>query len=390
MRNRILLVDDDPNILNGYKRSLRKSFDVSTALGGREALEILTDNEAFPVVVSDMRMPEMDGIQFLEKVKEISKDTVRIMLTGNSDQETAMNAVNRGSIFRFLTKPCPNELMLETLETGIKQYELVTAERELLEKTLNGSVNLLTEILSLYLPEIFGQSIKKKSLIQDLATALNIPSFWELEVAAMLSPIGFVGIPAEIISKFQKSEDLSNDEKFILAEVPEVGAHLLSNIPRLEPVAQIILYQNKRYDGTGFPRNSVSGEEIPFGSRLLKILEDLIQIESNGAERGQAIQIMQNRKGWYDPKAFDIISQTLLDNETPPEAQTITTLTLKVDELQTGQILRSDAITIAGELLLSAGQRLTPLNIQRLRNYDKTIGIRQPVQVEVEMKTSIK
>ncbi len=383
MKDRILLVDDDSNILNGYKRILHKKFAIDTALGGSAALEIISDNDPFAVVVSDMRMPEMDGIQFLEKVKERAPDIVRIMLTGNADQETAINAVNKGNIFRFLTKPCPDDLFTKTLEAGIEQYRLITAEKELLEKTLNGSINVLTEILSLFHPEIFGDSMKLKELIQDLAKFLKIPSSWETEVAAMLAPIGHVGIPPEIILKVQQKKDLSPSEKEILALNPEIGAHLLANIPRLEPVSKIILYQNKRYDGTGFPKDSVSGEKILFGARLLKILADLIQIESDGIPRGQAVQQLKNRKGWYDPQMLATISTYLIDKETSGATEPVATISASVDELHAGQILRSDIETIEGALLLSAGQRLSLVHINRLRNYAKLTGIKEPIQVEI-------
>src|ERR1700733_8122058 len=103
MSNRILCVDDDINILEGYQRALRKEFDITTAPGGEEALVKIRDEGPFAVVVSDMRMPGMDGIQLLTRIKQVAPESVRIMLTGNADQQTAMNAVNEGNIFRFLT-----------------------------------------------------------------------------------------------------------------------------------------------------------------------------------------------------------------------------------------------------------------------------------------------
>jgi len=383
MNKRILIVDDDPNIFDGYKRSLRHQFEVSTTLGGESALAIIYENKAFAVIVSDMAMPGMNGVQFLAEAKELVPDSVRIMLTGHADQDTAINAVNDGNIFRFLTKPCPDDIFTKTLEAGMDQYKLKILEKELLEKTLNGSIKVLTEILSLYHPEIFCYSVKLKGLIQDIAKSLNIPAFWEMEVAAMLAPIGFVGIPPEIISKVQNGEDLSSSEQEILARNPEIGARLLANIPRLEPVSKIIYYQNKRYDGTGFPKDSVSGEKILFGARLLKILSDLIQIESNGISRSQAVQQLKSRYGWYDPKMLETITTYLLGKETSGVSEPVSTMSVSIKELEVGQILRSDIETAAGALLLSAGQRLSLVNINRLRNYAEMTGIKEPIQVEI-------
>ena len=135
MTKKILLVDDDPNILQGYQRQLRKRFELDTVLSGREGLEAVASDGPFAVIVSDMRMPGMDGVQFLTQVRETASDTVRMMLTGNSDQQTAMDAVNEGHIFRFLTKPCNTDTFAKALEAALEQYRLITAERELLPGT---------------------------------------------------------------------------------------------------------------------------------------------------------------------------------------------------------------------------------------------------------------
>src|SRR5437868_6956083 len=131
MAERILLVDDDPNLLDGYRRSLSREFLMETALGSQLALKLIAENGPYAVVVSDMRMPGMDGVQFLSKLKAQAPDTVRVMLTGNADMDTAINAINEGSIFRFLNKPCSKETMGKTLTAALLQYRLVTAEKQL-------------------------------------------------------------------------------------------------------------------------------------------------------------------------------------------------------------------------------------------------------------------
>jgi len=129
MAEKILLVDDDNLILDGYRRSLSRDFSIDTALGGQEALKLAADGGPYAIVVSDMRMPGMDGVEFLTRIKTLSPDTIRVMLTGNADVETAVHAINEGSIFRFLNKPCSKELMGKTLTAGLLQYRLVTAEK---------------------------------------------------------------------------------------------------------------------------------------------------------------------------------------------------------------------------------------------------------------------
>ena len=155
---KILLVDDDSNILEGYRRGLIREFLLETALGGEQALTLAAENGPYAVVVSDMRMPGMDGIQLLSRIKALSPDTIRVMLTGNTDTETAINAINEGSIFRFLNKPCSKEVMAKTITAALMQYRLVTAEKHLLEQTLSGSLQVLTEVLSLINPAAFSRA----------------------------------------------------------------------------------------------------------------------------------------------------------------------------------------------------------------------------------------
>ena len=172
MAERILLVDDDNNILEGYRRSLSREFLLETALGGSQALKLATDNGPYAVVVSDMRMPGMDGIQLLSSIKAQSPDTTRVMLTGNADIDTAINAINEGNIFRFLNKPCSKEEMAKALTAALVQYRLVTAEKQLLEQTLSGCIQVLTEVLSLVNPAAFSRAERARRYIHHIVTAM--------------------------------------------------------------------------------------------------------------------------------------------------------------------------------------------------------------------------
>ena len=174
---KVLFVDDDPNILAGFQRQLRKQFLIETALGPLR-LEALKNHHDYAVVVADMRMPEMTGVEFLVQVKAAAPDLVRMMLTGNADQATAVEAVNQGSIFRFLNKPCSNEQLTAALEAGLRQHELITAERELLEHTLSGSLKVLTEILAMVEPKAFGQADALRNRMRSLGRVLKINQSW--------------------------------------------------------------------------------------------------------------------------------------------------------------------------------------------------------------------
>ena len=187
MSEKILLVDDEIAILQGYQRLLHREFHTDIAVGGPGAMIAIEANGPYAVVVSDMRMPEIDGAQLLAKIKILAPDTIRVMLTGAADMRTAVSAVNEGSIFRFLTKPCTKETLAKTLTASLVQHRLVIAEKELLERTLSGSIHVLTEVLSLVNPAAFGRAVRLRRYVHHIAQRMSLRSPWRFEVAAMMS-----------------------------------------------------------------------------------------------------------------------------------------------------------------------------------------------------------
>jgi response regulator RpfG family c-di-GMP phosphodiesterase len=377
MSEKILCIDDDANILAAYERNLRRRFAIDTAVGSEAGLSKIREKGPYAVVVADMKMPVMNGIELLAQIRKLVPATVRIMLTGNADQQTAIEAVNKGYIFRFMTKPCSPEMLALALDAGLEQYRLVTAERELLEKTLSGSVKILSEILSLVEPQIFGRSQMLREYMRTLAPALKIDQVWELEVAAMLCQIGYVTIPAVIIQKDRGGLALTAAEKLVLTRIPEIGSKLLANIPRLESVARSVLYQNKYFDGSGFPQDAVAGSDIPFAARMLRILSDLIQQEITGTSKEEALEKMQKRPGSYDPAIINAALATLVQN---PRSKA-SGHALKVKDLVTGQILLSAVETMEGVLIVPAGTEISPMLLAKLNNFAELSGVKEPIYV---------
>ncbi|HEY0457209.1 MAG TPA: response regulator, partial [Verrucomicrobiae bacterium] len=223
---KILCVDDDPNVLAAYQRNFRKRFSIETASGGVQALSLMAANGPYAVVVADMQMPGMNGVEFLRKARQAAPDTVRFMLTGNADQKTAVEAINNGQVFQFLNKPCAPDALAEALQTGLKQYQMIRAERDLLENTLNGSIKLLMEVLASAENSVFGRSQMLRNYMRQFAQSLNISQTWDLELAAMLSRIGCVTLPGEVLKKIQQHFTLTGPEKDLVTRIPEIGAKL--------------------------------------------------------------------------------------------------------------------------------------------------------------------
>ncbi|MEM9443721.1 MAG: HD domain-containing phosphohydrolase [Verrucomicrobiota bacterium] len=380
MTDKILYVDDDPKILAAYQRNFRDRYQFDTAPNGIEALSAIKEKGPYAVVVADMKMPEMSGLDLLITLHKEHSDTSRIMLTGNTDQSTAINAVNRGHVYQFLTKPCPNEMLAMALDSGIKQYRLISAERELLEKTLKGSVKVLTDILCMLQPPSFGHSQKLRDYVRTFARELGLQDTWKLEVASMLSSIGYMAIPPDVIERYVDGEPLAPSEKDMIRRMPELGANLLQNIPRLDEIAHIILYQNKLFDGTGFPEDGVSGKDIPLGARIIKLLQDIIQVEtmeSMDMTRPKALDYIKAREGWYDPALLERTNSWLERYlKEAPRAEVI------IENLKPGYVLLDDLQTLEGLKLVGAGHTLTPVVLQRVRNFAQLNQIREPIIIE--------
>jgi response regulator RpfG family c-di-GMP phosphodiesterase len=327
-------------------------------------------------------MPEMNGVELLTKVREVAPDTVRVMLTGNADQLTATDAVNKGRIFSFLNKPCEPETLRFTLEAAIKQYEMVTMERELLEGTLAGSVKVLGEVMSMIDPVSFGRGQKLRDSVRIFGKWLGLASTWQYEMAALMAGIGLVSVPPMILRKLEQGMDLSFREREMVENAPQIGHDMLVNIPRLETVAKIVLYQGKHFDGTGFPSDKVAGEAIPLGARMIKILQDRLQCESEGVVKNRAHETMKARVHTYDPELLDKCFQcfeAFLDNAISADRPVLSML---VHELQPDVVLVSDIKTKGDTLLVAAGNRLTEIMISRLNNYAKFDNIKEPIYVQ--------
>jgi response regulator RpfG family c-di-GMP phosphodiesterase len=379
MTEKILCVDDDPNILDAYRRQLRREFHIETADGANEALAVIHANGPYAVIVSDMRMPGMDGVRFLAQARAIAPDTVRIMLTGNADQETAVEAINGGSIFRFLTKPCPSEKMAKALAAGIEQYRLVTAEKDLLEKTLRGAVKVLTDLLSLVNPAAFGRASRVRRLVRELAAELGVKGSWELDVAAMLSQIGCITLPSETLEKLHLGRPVTPEALKMFQMHPSVGRDLVGNIPRLEGVAEIIAYQEKGFDGTGFPADSKRGQRIPLGARILKAALDFDTLRCTGLGENEAVVRLLGQPGPYDPAVLSALKAVTEKSECYIVRE------IRLHDLTDGMILAEDVKTTKGMLLVCKEQEATQSLCERLLNYSKHAPIREPLRVLVRM-----
>lgn len=374
-RPRVLCVDDDPNALGALDALLCRHFEVVVAESALEGLDLIRREPPFAVVLSDMLMPETDGAAFLEKVQEIAPDSVRLLLTGRSDLDTAIRAVNRGRIFRFLTKPCPPQELRHAISAAAEQYRLVTSERELLDQTLRGAIEVLTQMLSLTNPLAFSRAQRVRRLVKHMLPCFDKNAAWELEVTAMLSQIGLVTVPGEVLEKVDHGLALTYEEKDVYQHYPEVGRDIIGRIPRLESVARSIGMQQVRLDEF---RSNGKLVELPLGARVLKAVIDFEERSAAGLPALAVLREMQGRRGWYDDGVLEALGQAVEHLDKGSVQQELT-----VDELRTGMILNQPVKSEKDILLMEKGQEITYSHLMRLINFSQFEKIREPISVLV-------
>lgn len=367
-RPSLLCIDDESHILDGLQRLLRDSFDVRVACGGRAGIERLRSDESFAVIMTDMRMPEVDGVAVLRAARELRPDCTRVLLTGQSDLGAAVAAVNDGHVFRFLLKPCPPDQLRAALDAAVEHHRLLRVERELLSDTLKGAIKLCLDVLALVHPEALSRGARVRRIAGKLAARVGGVEAWTVEVAALLSDLGAITLPSAVLSKLHAGSTLTLGERQQVDRLPGIAANLVAAIPRLEPVRDILRYQRTFYDGSQSPDRGVSGSAIPLGARILHLANDYDALESRSVSVAARLRTLRASGGRYDPTLLAL----LRDIETPVEAalsgqQGDSTL-VRLASVPVGVIFADDIVAPNGIVLIGRGQEVTVPLIERIRH----------------------
>ncbi len=380
---KVLFVDDEPHLLSAIKRNFRRSFDLETAESGALGLKCIREKGPFAVVVSDMQMPEMDGAQFLGQVKKYCPDTIRIMLTGDAGQGTAVAAINKADVYKFINKPCDQKTLETVLVSALNEHGRRQLESTLLEKTVQGSISILTELLGLTMPEVFGRSHSIKAVAENIATKLEYRTQWKLKAACMLSHIGGVSMSRELTQKLCGRNKLNEAELQEYLTILNTSANLVEKIPRLEPVADVIRKVLVYADSSGVPELP-DPEEIPVESKIIRLAFDIDDIQD--LEADEKIEAIKSNKHKYDPVVLEA-TLAYLETQTAPE-QSNDIEYVSVRRLTDNMILAEDIIDRNGVLLVCSGWQTTEnirLHLQNVAvngNIDFDIPIRRIPEVD--------
>jgi CheY-like chemotaxis protein len=364
---RLLLVDDEPDVIEGISRRLRHDFEIFSANDGAHALRVLEEQGEMHIMVSDMRMPVMDGATLLAESYKIYPDMIRILLTGQADLESAVSAVNEGQIFRFLLKPCPGELLRAQLKAALRQHELVIAEKVLLEQTLRGAVQALSEVLSLAMPEAFGKASRIRQRARQLAVKINLLEVWRIEVAAILSQVGAVTLNEGVATKLYKAQPLTPEEQTAVERLPAIANELLKPIPRMNVVRELIT-QCFAPPGGQAPRS--------LEARVLRSCVEIDGFLDAGLSVHEGIAQLQRRG--FEP---ELVSE--LQKLVAAEIEAAQVQALPLHELREGMILAEDVYGSNGTLLLARGNVIKANVIERLGALRSRLGGRQTLRVRL-------
>lgn len=421
---RVLCVDDEPNILSALRRLFRPAgYQVLVAGGGAEGLALL-ENEPVDLIISDMRMPEMDGAQFLERVRQRWPETIRILLTGYADITSTVDAINKGEIYRYVAKPWNDADILlivrdalerKALEREKRRLEELTARQNEELKDLNAnlelkvmartvelqqaheklktsfltSIKVFANLIELRGPSLAGHSRRVADLARKMANAMALPAaeVQDIFLAGLLHDIGKIGLPDTLLT--QPVPHLGGSDLGLYRKHAIKGEQALMALAELRAAARIIRSHHERFDGQGFPEG-LSGDHIPRGARILAVANDFdgLQIGTLSMRRLSPEEakklVVEGRGRRYDPAAVDAFLQVVGGSDLDAGGDERVTPA----NLQPGMVLARDLVSSDGVLLLAADYVLDAGLIRQIREYAASETLSPVIYIRPQRRSS--
>lgn len=423
----ILFVDDEVNILASLKRLFRPfGYKILTAESGAQALEVM-EQEAVDLVISDMRMPEMNGAQFLEKVREKWPETIRILLTGYSEVGATIDAINKGQIYRYISKPWEDNDITQAIKLALQQQQLererarletlthqqnaelkdlnanleekvrarteevrhAMASLEVAHEKLKGSfitsIRIFSNLIEMREEKLAGHSRRVADLSRAVAQHMEIKTeeVQDIFLAALLHDVGKIGLHDSLLDR--PYEMLTHKEQVEAGKHTIKGQAALMALDQLHGAAKLIRSHHERFDGHGYPDN-LAGTAIPLGARILALANDFDAAQIGTLLPGilrkdEAISYIQQWKGTrYDPAVVTVFLHMMVVEETQP--QKASDIILNTKRLKPGMVTSRDVIAGNGELLLGKSHALDETVIEQLQNFERMGGTELKIYIQ--------
>ncbi len=337
--HRVLLVDDDPMLLNAFRRQLRGIYELETATSPGIGLDLLKKTDAFQVVVSDMQMPMMNGLEFLRECRKVSPNTIRVMLTGNADQATVINAINDGEVFRFLLKPCESATLIKTLADSIREFQALAAERDAATDAQCSALKLITDIVNSVRPETYQHSMEARKLASEIAREMQLSNFREVELGAMLSYFGSISVPQPLFQRYLDNQSLTARELAEVERFVEFSRRMIDSFVGFDNAERLIACQLHAPNVT-----------TPVGARVIRVTNDFLRI-SRTKERLEAVSQLRSQTATYDADVIKALENVL--------SKRFKEVEVAVSELKPGFILLQALRSNDGLTLIESSRRLT-------------------------------
>lgn len=360
----ILFVDNDASVTEHLTDKFRRKCDVRHVDSYQAAQDMLAGDEEVAVVVADLDVGGGDGIVFLTKARLSSPDTVRMVYSARDAFADALNALNTGRVLRYIKKPCPAEEMTRFLVRGVQFHQESVKERKAMRRSLVGSVKALVDILDLVNPEAMGLSRRIRKGVLETGRAMGVKPLWRLELAVILSHIGCVTLPGEILEKMEEGRKLTPEEQSMFSMHPRIAADLLANIDQMGDVAEIVRRQRMGlHDGQ------------PVEARIIKVALDLDRLVHKGGDPSEMLRRMRKKESTYDIEVVDAMLGVTTSNGDSSVVE------LPVEELEAGMVLADDLVNKDGSKLLLRGQSISKASLVRLQSFQEALGIIHPVSI---------
>jgi CheY-like chemotaxis protein len=327
-----------------------------------------------------MRMPGMNGAELLTRIRDQYPDTVRMILSGQADLDSTISAINDGHIFRFLTKPCNEDALRAAVSAGLEQHELITTRKELLEKTLQGLVEMLTDILGITNPVARRRTGRVRQYSAAIASALKFTMPWDLRLATLLSQLGCITLPATLLDKLYAGTPLDDEELRLYRRHPDVAATLIRRIPQLEPVAAMVARQQQVTDFTALPTEIGEWPAESTASVILAVATALDDLMATGEQPADALRRLEQSMPGLPKAIVEAVRAVHM------HSAYMDICWVGFDELRPGMVLDEDIVADNGDTLMFRGEEITGPLLTQLRETTAVPSAGEAVSISQKLR----
>ncbi|WP_419784899.1 HD domain-containing phosphohydrolase [Pseudodesulfovibrio sp.] len=362
---KIMLVTSDADFAAKAKGELESVVEITCLDNAEDGLAMLASGDQYAVVLSGLNLPGMNGIKFLTTIRRDFPRVMRLMVTGDRSFKTAAGAINAAHISKLLPRPCPPTALKAAVQDAVRKYRQERKSNgDACREVLFGSVRMLVDIMELTHPDAVVRSKRIRGPAQRICTDLKVMSPQLMDMVILLSNIGCVALPSDLLETLESGKRPSKEEMQIYYTHPSIAAHLLGNVPKMERIAEIIGHQN-----------TPASQNPPMGARILKACIDMDQMQLTGATPDKALEFMASRPKVYDADVVKALQRY------QDEADQTRCLSLRVSELAPGMVMGKPVVAASGTILLHRGDTLSEASHLRLQTFQDLLQVQEPLCV---------